>query len=129
MSITKLRSSTAIDSALAIAAVNAALKAPDAKDGGDNQTQANKPAQDVMQNVELTANGVTKYLQGIAAGSCVEIDALIKDLSSLREKLVVEGDRLEQDIVHFANLNHSVIRLTEVVADGVTHVKAPSISP
>lgn len=129
MSITKLRNSTAIDSALAIAAVNAALKTPDAKDVGDNQTHANKPVQDATQKVELTANSVTKYLQGVAAGSCGEIEALINDLSSLREKLVAEGSRIEQDIVQFADLNHSVIRLTEVVADGVTHVKAPSISP
>ena len=91
MSVTKLRNSTAIDSALTIAAVDSALKKPNSRDGSGAQTHANVPAQDAKPNTELTAHSVTSYLQGIATGSCGEIDALISDLSSLREKLVVEG--------------------------------------
>ncbi|MGH3425995.1 MAG: hypothetical protein ACRDQZ_00210 [Mycobacteriales bacterium] len=128
MNVTKLRNSTAVDSALGIAAINAALKKPSEKDSSD-QSQTAKSFQQVQTNTEVTTHSVAAYLQGLATGSCGEIDALISDLSSLREKLVTEGGRLEQDIVEFATLNQSVVRLTEVIADSVTHVKAPSLSP
>ena len=75
--------------------------------------------------IELTSGGVSRYLQGISTSSCSEIDTLIGDLRVLREKLVGDGDRIERDLVEFATLNQSVIKLTEVVMDSVTHVKAP----
>lgn len=127
MNIAKLRNSTAIDKAFEVAAVNAALKATETDNQGE-QTQADKPAQDIPPGVELTAKSVSAYLHGISAHSCSEIDALINDLCGLREKLVTDGDRIERDVVEFATLNQSIIKLTEVIVDSVTHVKSPSIA-
>ena len=127
MNVSKLRNSTAIDKVLEMSAVSAALKA-NAKGGFGEQIQVESPAKDLALKSEVTANSVSTYLQGISASSCVEIDALIRDLSGLRERLLADGSRIEQDVVEFAALNQSVIRLTEVVVDSVNHVKAPSVA-
>lgn len=126
MNVSKLRNSTAIDQVLEMSAVNAALKA-NGKGGHGEQIQAEPSAKDLAPKAQVTTNSVSSYLQGISASSCGEIDALISDLSGLRERLVADGSRIEQDIVEFAALNQSVIRLTEVVVDSVNHVKAPSV--
>lgn len=123
MNVAKLRNSTAVDKALSIASITSSklhLKESDGAQAGSSIHQ------DLPPKIEPTASGVSMYLQGISATSCSEIDALISDLSGLRERLVVDGSRIEQDVVDFAALNQSVVRLTEVVMDSVTHVKASS---
>jgi hypothetical protein len=127
MNIAKLRNSTAVDKAFEVAAVNTALKAAETDNQGA-QTQADKPAQVLPPAGDLTAKSVSAYLHGISAHSCNEIDALISDLCGLREKLVTDSDRIERDVVEFATLNQSIIKLTEVIVDSVTHVKSPSVA-
>lgn len=120
MNVAKLRNSTAVDRALSI--ISTTAPKPHQKESGGAQVDSlvQAPAPDT----ELTASGVSAYLQAVSAASCGEIDALIGDLTGLREKLAVDGRRIEQDVVDFAALNQSVVRLTEVVMDSVTHVKA-----
>ena len=126
MNRTKLRSSTAIDTVLELA-VGAAASKSNAPSGLGEQAQADKPTESAGLGVALTPNAVSKYLQDMAANSCGEIDALISDLSALREKLAADTGRIEQDVVAFATLNQSVIKLTEVVVDSVAHVKPSSL--
>lgn len=121
MSISKLRNSTAIDQALTMTAVDEALKLSIAP---LDQVQQNKSTQDASPNRGTTADRVSLYLRGISENSTDEIDALISDLRGLREKLVADGIRIEQDLVDFDTLNQSVIRLTEVVSQSVAQVKA-----
>lgn len=127
MNISKLRNSTAIDKALGMTAVNNALKI-DGKDDDAGRVQVEKPTLDLPGKNELTADRVSLYLKHVSASSCGEIDSLISDLSSLREKLVTDGGRIEHAVVEFATLNQSVIKLTEVVADSVAQVRAPSLA-
>jgi hypothetical protein len=107
--------------------VGAALQT-NAKGKDGKQAQADKSAQDVQPRIELTAYSAGKYIQGISANSCVEIDALIGDLRRLREKPVADGDRVQQSIAEFAAFNQSVIKPREVVSDSVAHVRVPSVA-
>lgn len=128
MSASKLRASTAVDKALGITAVGAALKTAlkdNMKNNDGDQIQAGRTAQDVPSKAELTDESVGMYLQGISASSCSEIDALITDLCRLRDKLVSDGDRIEKRIVEFARLNQSVVKLVAVVSDRVAQAPAP----
>lgn len=81
---------------------------------------------------ELAANNLGSLLNRVAGQSAREIDNLIAELQTLRERLRADGARVERDIVEYAALSQSVIQLTKIIADGVTHVKrvpdAPSIS-
>lgn len=127
MNISKLRNSTAIDKALGMTAVNDALKI-DVKDDDAERVQVEKPTLDVPSKIDMTADRVSMYLKHVSANSCGEIDSLISDLSSLRQKLITDGGRIEHAVVEFATLNQSVIKLTEVVSDSVAQVKAPSLA-
>lgn len=127
MSISKLRSSTAIDKALGMTAVNNALRT-DLKVNSTDQIEVENPTLDLPAKNGLTADTVSTYLKQVSASSCGEIDSLIGDLRGLREKLVTDGSRIEQNVVEFATLNQSVVKLTEVVADSVAQVKAPSLA-
>jgi hypothetical protein len=80
---------------------------------------------------ELAASSLSTLLRRVSGNSTREIDNLISELRLLREKLQADGSRVERDIVEYAALSQSVIQLTKVIAEGVTHVKkvdAPSIS-
>jgi hypothetical protein len=81
---------------------------------------------------ELSANNLSNLLRRVSGHSTREIDNLIGELQTLRERLRADGGRVERDIVEYAALSQSVIQLTKIIADGVTHVKkvpdAPSIS-
>lgn len=127
MSISKLRNSTAIDKALGMTAVNDALTI-DLKVNGADRVEVESPTLDLSAKNALTADTVSKFVKQVSASSCGEIDSLISDLCGLREKLVTDGSRIEHDVVEFATLNQSVVKLTEVVADSVAQVKAPSLA-
>lgn len=81
---------------------------------------------------EVAANNLSTLLRRVSANSTREIDNLIGELKTLREKLQADGTRVERDIVEYAALSQSVIQLTKIIADGVTQVKkvpdAPSLS-
>ena len=81
---------------------------------------------------ETAANNLSSLLRRVSGTSTREIDHLISELRTLREKLMADGNRVERDIVEYAALSQSVIQMTKIIADGVTQVKrlpdAPSIS-
>jgi hypothetical protein len=81
---------------------------------------------------DLAANNLSTLLRRVSGNSTREIDNLISELRTLREKLQADGSRVERDIVEYAALSQSVIQLTKIIAEGVTHVKkvpdAPSLS-
>lgn len=81
---------------------------------------------------EAAANNLSTLLRRVSANSTREIDNLITELRTLREKLQADGSRVERDIVEYAALSQSVVQLTKIIAEGVTHVKkvpdAPSLS-
>ena len=72
---------------------------------------------------ELPANNLSSLLRRVAANSTREIDNLISELQTLRDRLHADGSRVEREIVEYAALSQSVIQLTKIIADGVTHVK------
>ena len=61
-----------------------------------------------------------------------EVDHLIGGLSHLRQKLDDEAARIHHDIVEFTSFSQSVMQLTNIVSDGMSHVakvaEAPSIA-
>lgn len=127
MSVSKVRNSTEVIKPLGMTAVIAALETK-IKDGNADQAPVDKAVSDVAPAVELTADTARKYLQAISTSSFDEIDTLISGLRGLRDKLQADGGRIEQGIADFADLNQSVVKLTEVVAHGVAHVQAPSLA-
>ena len=53
---------------------------------------------------EMTANNLSTLLRRVSGSSTRQIDNLIGELRTLREKLQSDGDRVQRDIVEYAAL-------------------------
>ena len=81
---------------------------------------------------EQATSELSNLLRQVSLQSTGEVDRLIDDLRRLRDKLEEQGNRVQRDIVEYAALSQSVVQLTKIVSDGMTHVRrvpdAPSIT-
>jgi len=74
---------------------------------------------------EASANNLGNLLRRVSGTSTREIDDLIRELQTLRERLHADGNRVQRDIVEYAELSQSVIQLTKIISDSVK--KLPGI--
>jgi hypothetical protein len=95
------------------------------RDGADLRVRADHDS-------EMIANNVGSLLLRVSGTSTREIDNLINELQALRGKLQEDGNRVQREIVEFASLSQSIMQLTRIISESVTHVKkvpdSPSIS-
>ena len=71
-------------------------------------------------------NDFSGLISQISGPSLQEVDRLVEGLRQVREKLDTDGDRLQREIEKYAGFSETVIQLTKIVADGMTHVKRAS---
>ena len=65
----------------------------------------------------------------VSGESTREIDYLIDGLKGLRKKLDDDGQRVQREIAEYSSLSQSVIQLTKIISEGMTHVKAVPDAP
>ena len=79
-----------------------------------------------------SANNLHSLLQRMAGSPEQEIDNLIAELQTLRERLQSEGARVQQSIVDYATLNQSAMQsasvISECLKDSVLAGRQPSAS-
>jgi hypothetical protein len=76
---------------------------------------------------EVTANSLSTLLDRVSGTSTREIDKLISELRTLREKLQADGNRVHRGIVEYASLSQSVMQLTKIISESVKKLPdAPS---
>jgi hypothetical protein len=78
---------------------------------------------------EEAARELASLVNRVSDDSTTEVDHLIGGLSRLKQKLNDEAARIHRDIVEFAALSQSVVQLTNIVSDGMTHVSEVSEAP
>jgi hypothetical protein len=109
----------------------------------DNQTEIEGSMQDLLRRESGTirrgddsssdpaTNDLSALLRQVSIDSTREIDRLIDDLKTLRGKLEDDGNRVQREIVGYVSLSQSVIQLTKIVSESMSHVKklpdAPTI--
>jgi hypothetical protein len=80
---------------------------------------------------EMVASNISSLLQRVAGTSVQEIDNLITELQTLRERLHSEGARVQREIVEYATLSQAAMQSTKIIAESLTHWKkvpdAPSL--
>ena len=80
---------------------------------------------------EMVASNISSLLQRVAGTSVQEIDNLIGELQTLRERLHSEGARVQREIVEYATLSQAAMQSTKIISESLTHWKkvpdAPSI--
>jgi hypothetical protein len=83
---------------------------------------------DQVDDVKLTTYDLENLTRRMSLASTREIDNLIGELKTLRQKLATDGSRLERQLAEYAGLSKSVTQLTKIIAEGLTHLeKGPSL--
>ena len=72
---------------------------------------------------EATVNNVNSLIQRVAGTSLSEIENLISELESLRDRLHAEGQRVQREISGYAQLSHAAMRSTRMISDNVAQWK------
>jgi hypothetical protein len=62
----------------------------------------------------------------ISGQSIQQIDHLIEGLQGVRQKLTIDRDHLQSEMVRHAEFSETVLQLTKIVSDGMTRVKRAS---
>jgi hypothetical protein len=65
------------------------------------------------------AGNISSLLQRVSASSLQEIDALINDLKTMREKLHEDGMRVHRQIVQYASLSQTAMQSTRAIAESL----------
>ncbi len=70
-------------------------------------------------HAEASSQNLGNLLRRVSKTSISEVDNLIGELQTLRRKLQTDGDRIQRDIAHYAELSQQVMQLTIIISDSV----------
>ena len=78
---------------------------------------------------EQAADDLSSLVDRVSGESTQEIDHLIDGLKGLRKKLDDDGQMVQREIAEYSSLSQSVIQLTKIISEGMTHVKTVPDAP
>jgi len=70
-------------------------------------------------NGEMSGDDLGALLRRVSEASTREIETLIDELHGLPQKLESHGERIQNDIVKYAELSQGIIQLTAIISDNV----------
>jgi hypothetical protein len=86
---------------------------------------ARKPqAEQAEGDNEIGAGSINALLQRVAGNTFKEIDRLIDELQGLRNLLQSEGQRVQREIIKYAQLSQAAMKSTKVIAEGMTQLQS-----
>ena len=78
---------------------------------------------------ELMASNINSLLQRVAGTSIQEIDKLIAELQTLRDRLSTEAARVQREIVEYATLSQAAMQSTKIIAESISSWKKVPDAP
>jgi hypothetical protein len=72
---------------------------------------------------EVFVNNLNSIVQRVAGSSVAEIDNLIGQLVRLREHLHLEGQRVQREVMAYAQMSHAAMRSTQIITESMAHFK------
>ena len=72
---------------------------------------------------QATADSIESLLQRVAASSISEIDSLIDEMTTMRNLLQMEAERVQREIIIYAHLSQLAMRTTKSVSEYLTAYK------
>jgi hypothetical protein len=78
-------------------------------------------------NGEMSGNNLGALLRRVSEASTREVETLIDELHEIRKGLEDDAERIQNDIVKYAELSQGVMELTAIISDSVK--KLPSSTP
>ena len=82
-------------------------------------------------NGEMSGDNLGALLRRVSEASTREVESLIGELQGLRKKLEIDAERIQSDIVRYAELSQGVMQLTTIISDNVKNLApgAPNVNP
>jgi hypothetical protein len=71
---------------------------------------------------EISGDNLGTLLRRVSEPSTRQVESLISELHELRKKLEIDADRIQSDIVRYAELSQGVMQLTMIVSDNVKKI-------
>ena len=78
---------------------------------------------------KAAADDINSLLQRVSASSVQEIDRLIGELQNSRERLRLEGERVQHEIVEYASLSQSAMKATKIIVESLSQLKTAPAAP
>jgi hypothetical protein len=78
----------------------------------------------VRDTAEMRTEDLGDLLSRVSESSTIQIDNLVGDFGRLREKLRVDGDRIQREVAEYKALSEQVMQLTRTVSESVEKVRA-----
>ena len=75
---------------------------------------------------DLAANNINSLIQRVSGTSVQEIDKLIAELQGLRNYLQAEGERVQREIMNYAQLSQATTNSTKGIAESMAQWKSAS---
>ncbi|MPZ55226.1 MAG: hypothetical protein GEU91_01770 [Rhizobiales bacterium] len=72
------------------------------------------------------SEGISVVIQRVAGASLDEIDLVIGQLESMREKLRREGERVQREIAGYAELSQSAMSSVKIIAESLGRWEQPA---
>ena len=73
---------------------------------------------------EVGTGGANELLRQLAGTTFEEVDRLIDELQRLRVHLQSEGQRVQREIVKYAQLSQAAMKSTKVIAEGMSQLQS-----
>jgi hypothetical protein len=78
---------------------------------------------------KAAAENINSLLQRVSSSSVQEIDRLIGELQNSRERLRLEGERVQHEIVEYATLSQSAMKATKIIVESLSRLKTAPAAP
>jgi len=72
---------------------------------------------------EVFVSNLNSIVQRVAGTSVAEIDNLITELEQLRAHLHLEGQRVQREVVAYAQMSQAAMRSTKIIVESMSHFK------
>jgi methyl-accepting chemotaxis protein len=77
----------------------------------------------------MPTENLSELLGRVSENSATQIDSLVGDFGQLREKLRVDGERIQRDVEDYRALSEQVMQLTKTISESVEKVRASADRP
>jgi hypothetical protein len=72
---------------------------------------------------DVFVSNLNSIVQRVAGSSVAEIDNLIAELELLRDHLQNEGQRVQREVVAYAQMSQAAMRSTKIIVESMSHFK------
>jgi hypothetical protein len=78
---------------------------------------------------ELAVDNVNSVIERVSAASVTEIERVMAELTTVRDMLRSEGERVQREIAGYASLSQAAMTSMKIIGDSLTQWKSQTSTP